>query len=93
MIAIFTNYNFIYLSYMFCEIRGREITTCYQHRVQDLANRVFNIMYGGGSENLSVKLREDYRLSVFEKRVHSITFEFRREEETRSWRELDRDGL
>jgi hypothetical protein len=30
---------------------------------------------------------------VFEKRVHRITFEFRREEGTRSWRELDRDGL
>jgi len=40
-----------------------------------------------------VKLREEYRLGVFEKRVHSITFEFRREEVTRSWKELDRDGL
>jgi hypothetical protein len=30
---------------------------------------------------------------VFEKRVHRIKFELRREEVTRSWRELDRDGL
>jgi hypothetical protein len=40
-----------------------------------------------------VKLREEYRLMVFEKRVHRITFEFRREEVIRSWREPDRDGL
>lgn len=30
---------------------------------------------------------------MFEKRVHRITFECRREEVIRSWRELDRDGL
>ena len=40
-----------------------------------------------------MKLREEYRLRVFEKRVHRITFECRREDVTRSWRELDKDGL
>lgn len=48
MIAIFTNCNFIHVSYMFYEIRGHEETMSYQHGVQDLANRVFNIMYRGG---------------------------------------------
>jgi hypothetical protein len=48
MLTIFTNYNFLYISYIFYEIRGREVTTSYQYVVQDLVNRVFNIMYGGG---------------------------------------------
>jgi hypothetical protein len=40
-----------------------------------------------------MKVREEHRLRVFEKRVHRITFEFRREEIRRSWKELDRDGM
>jgi hypothetical protein len=79
---------------MFCEIRGREVAKIYQHGFQDLVNCVFKIMYGGGGcENWSVKLRKEYSLRVFEKRVHRITFECGREEVTRSWRELDRDEL
>ena len=43
---------------------------------------VFSILCTGG--DCSVKLREEYRLRVFEKRVHRIKFEFRREGVTRN---------
>jgi len=48
MIEIFTDSNFVSTSYMFYEIREREATKIYQHGVQDLTNRVFKIISGGG---------------------------------------------